>query len=126
MGLAGTEELAEHLAERTWHGGLRDEVIGAAGARRCHHLRVVVRGDVNDARERAFLTDLAGRLKAVHAWHLQIHDDQIGAELTKLFDRFEPIRRGADDLKATADLQHPRDALERKLGIVNHQCSYLG
>ena len=64
MGLAGTKELAKDLAEGTRQSGFRNEVVGATGARSCFDLRIVVRGDVNDARERAFLTDLAGRLKA--------------------------------------------------------------
>ena len=70
------------------------EVAARAGEDRVHHVAVLIRDRQHEhARQRRDHRDLAGRLDAADARHVEIHHDDVGRELADGVERVGAVRR---------------------------------
>ena len=65
--------------------------------------------------------ELAERLDAVHAGHLDVHQDDVGPQLLGAGDALGAVRRLADDLDVVLDLQEGAQSAADHLVVVDEQ-----
>ncbi len=94
----GDKQLVDVRRQRRAELGLGDEPVGAHRLGRGAILGVIVQGEDDDARRLWQRLDLPRRLQAVHAGHRQVHQHQVRAQPSGLFQRLVARKRAPGDL----------------------------
>ena len=87
---------------------------------------VIADGQHHDGHVRQGLFDLPGGLQPIHAWHLYIHQDEIGPELAGLDHRLEPVIRLTDHLHIGLRADDARQPLAEQGMIIHQQYTRAG
>ena len=105
------------------HGGLGDELQGAAGDGLVVHVAAVrgaALGDDHDGRGPLLHVQLDG-LEAADAGHGEIHGDEIGQEPRRQLQRLLAGGGRADHLQQGVGLDGARESVAAQRGVVDHQ-----
>src|SRR4051812_10765226 len=103
-------------------GGVLEQVAAGAGVERGEDPRAVgERGEHEHGGLGTLLEHAPGRLDAVDARHVEVHDDHVGLQLAGALDRLRPVGGGADELDVVDRRDEPAEALADHAVVVGEQ-----